>query len=58
MHRLDERDAPPLLGGGAYLAGEPVVGVHQVVPARLGSRLGAQHLQGELAHLGGQVLLV
>src|SRR6185437_4182368 len=40
------------------LAGQPVVRVHQVVPARVGLRLGAQHLEGELADLGGQVGLV
>ena len=30
----------------------------QVVPARLGLGLGAQHLKGELADLAGQVVLV
>jgi hypothetical protein len=29
--------------------------VHEVVLARLGGRLGPQHLEGELAHLAGQV---
>ena len=32
--------------------------MHQVIPAGVGLRLGAQHLKGELADLGGQVGLV
>ena len=58
VHRLHERDAPALLGGRADLAGQPVVRVHQVIPAGLRRGLGAQHLKRELAYLRGQVVLV
>ena len=57
VHRLDERDTPALLGQPSDLAGQPVVGVHQVVPARLVACLGAQHRGGERAQLGREVLL-
>ena len=42
----------------ADLAGEPVMRVHQVVPAGGVGGLRAQHLERELAQLGGQVGLV
>ncbi len=58
VHGLHERNPPAFLGHRPHLAGQPVVRVHQVVPARRVGRLGAQHLQGELAQLGGQVGLV
>ena len=58
VHGLHQRHAPALLGGRADLARQPVVRVHEVVLARLGGRLGPQHLEGELADLAGQVGLV
>jgi hypothetical protein len=57
VHRVDQRDPPPVAGEGSDLAGEPVVGVHGVVVTdRLGS-LGAQHLTCEDAQLSGQLAL-
>ena len=44
-------------GQPADLAGQPVVRVHQVVPAGLVGGLGPQHLGGERAQLGRQVVL-
>jgi hypothetical protein len=41
----------------ADLPGQPVVGVHDVVPARLVRGLGPQHAGGQRAQLGRQVLL-
>ena len=41
----DERHAPPVADQGADLAGQPVVGVHDVVPALVVTGLGAQHLR-------------
>ena len=58
MHGLHEGNPPAFLGNGADLAGQPVVAVHKVVPARRVRGLGAQHLKGELAQLAGQVGLV
>jgi hypothetical protein len=55
VHGVDERDAPAFLGQPADLAGQPVVGVDDVVVAGLVHGLGAQHLRQEGAHLAGQV---
>ena len=57
VHGVHERHAPAVGGQPAHLAGEPVVGVHEVVPP-LGPRgLGPHHPRGEGAQLAGQVLL-
>ncbi len=57
VHRVHERDAPPVADQGADLAGEPVVGVHDVVPALVVAGLGPQHLAGEHAELAGELAL-
>ena len=51
VHRVHERDAPAVARERADLAGEPVVGVHQVVVAERQAGLGPQHLAGEHAQL-------
>ena len=57
VHRVHERHPPAVGGQPAHLAGEPVVGVHEVVPP-LGPRgLGPHHPGGEGAQLARQVLL-
>ena len=57
VHRVDQRDAPAVARQRADLAGEPVVGVDGVVVAERLGGLRAQHLAGEHAELGGQLLL-
>ena len=54
---VDEWHPPPLAGQPADLAGEPVVGVDEVVPARLVADLGAHDAGGEGTQLRGQVFL-
>jgi hypothetical protein len=58
VHGLDERDAPPLLGDSADLAGQPVVAVHEIVPAGRVRSLGPQQLEGELTELAGKIRFV
>ncbi len=58
VHGLHQGDPPALPGHQPDLAGEPVVRVHEVVPAGVVRGLGAQHLERELAELRGQVGLV
>src|SRR6185437_11114724 len=53
-----ERHTPAFLGHGTDLARQPVVTVHEVVPARGVRRFFAQHLEGELAELTRQSCLV
>ena len=55
VHRLDQRDSPPLLGDSAHLAGQPVVAVHEVVAARRMCGLGPQQLERELAQLARKI---
>ena len=57
VHGVDERDVPPLGGKPADLAGEPVVRVHEVIPALGPHRLGAQDARGDRAELAGEVFL-
>ncbi len=57
VHGVDERDAPALGGQPADVAGEPVVGVDQVVVAGAVAGPGLGHAVGEGAQLGGEVLL-
>ena len=57
VHRVHQRDPPAVAREGADLAGEPVVGVHEVVVAERLGGLGAQHLAGEHAELAGQLAL-
>ena len=57
VHRVHERHAPAVARERADLAGEPVVGVHDVVVADRLRGLGAQHLAGEDAELAGQLAL-
>ena len=57
VHRVHQRHLPALGGQPADLAGEPVVGVHQVVPAERAPGLGAHHAGGEGAELARQVVL-
>ncbi len=55
VHRVHERDAPAVAGKRADLAGEPVVGVDDVVVTERLGRLGPQDLAGEHAELAGQL---
>ena len=55
VHRVHQRHAPAVAGQRADLAGEPVVGVDDVVVAQRLAGLGAQHLAGERAQLAGQL---
>ncbi len=57
VRRVDQRDAPPVAGQPADLAGEPVVRVDDVVVAGLVLGLLAQDGRGEGAQLGGEFLL-
>jgi hypothetical protein len=57
VHRVDERHVPALGGQPGHLAGEPVVGVHEVVPAGRPGRLQPHQAGREGAQLGRQVLL-
>ncbi|GAA2968306.1 hypothetical protein GCM10020227_40650 [Streptomyces flavovirens] len=57
VHRVDQRDAPALGGEPADLAGEPVVGVDEVVVAGAVAGPRLHHPVGEGAELGGQLLL-
>ena len=57
VHGVHQRHAPAVAGERADLAGEPVVGVHEVVVAERLGGLGAQHLAGEDAQLAGQLAL-
>ncbi len=57
VHRVDQRHVPAVGGQPADLAGEPVVGVHEVVPAGLHARLGAHDTRREGAQLAGKVVL-
>ena len=57
VHRVHQRDAPPVAGERPHLTREPVVAVHEVVVADRLGRLGAQHLAGEDAQLGRQLVL-
>ena len=57
VHRVHQRHAPPVADQGADLAGEPVVRVHDVVPALVVAGLGPQHLAGEHAQLAGELAL-
>jgi hypothetical protein len=54
---VHERHPPPLGGQPADLPGQPVVGVHDVVPAGLVRGLDPQDAGGQGAQLGRQVLL-
>ena len=58
VHRLHQRHPPALRGHRPDLAGQPVVRVHQVVPAGREVGLGAQHAERERADLPGQRVLV
>ncbi len=55
---VHQRHRPPVPGQPADLSGQPVMGMHDVVVARLVGGLGTQHPRGERAQLGGQVVLV
>ena len=55
VHGLDERDSPPLLGDGADLARQPVMPVHEVIPAGRMRSLGPEQLEGELAQLARKI---
>ena len=55
VHRVHQRHAPPVADERADLAGQPVVGVHDVVPALVVARLGPQHLAREHAQLPRQL---
>ena len=57
VHRVHERYAPAVPGECADLAGEPVVGVHDVVVPERVLRFRAQHLAREHAQLAGQLVL-
>ncbi|GAA3096283.1 hypothetical protein GCM10020254_46880 [Streptomyces goshikiensis] len=57
VHRVDERDAPALGGEPADVAGEPVVGVDEVVVAGAVSGPGLHHAVGEGAQLCRELLL-
>ena len=57
VHRVHERNAPPVARQGADLAGQPVVRVDHVVVAGLVRSLGAQHVTGERAQLAGRSVL-
>ena len=57
VHRVHQRNAPAVPGERADLAGEPVVGVDDVVVTERLGRLRAQHLAGEHAELAGQLVL-
>jgi hypothetical protein len=57
VRRVHQRHSPALGGQPADLPGEPVVGVHDVVPAGLVRGFGAEHPGGQRAQLRGQVLL-
>ena len=57
VHRVDEGHVPALGGQPGDLAGEPVVGVDQVVPAGRAGRLQPHQPGGEGAQLRRQVLL-
>ena len=58
VHGLHQRNPPALRGHRPHLTGQPVVRVHQVVPAGREVGLGAQHAEGERADLAGQRVLV
>jgi len=58
VHGLHQRHPPALLGHRAHLARQPVVGVHEVVPAGGVGRLDAQRLEREVADLSRDVGLV
>ncbi len=57
VHGVHQGDAPALGGEPADMAGEPVVGVDQVVVAGAVAGPGPHHAVGEGAKLGGQLLL-
>src|SRR5690606_34170696 len=57
VHGVHQRHAPALGGEPADVAGEPVVGVDQVVVAGAVAGPGLHDAVGEGAQLGGQVLL-
>ena len=57
VHRVHQRDAPPVARQRAHLAAEPVVAVHEVVVAGRVVGLGAQDLAREDAQLGRQLVL-
>ena len=57
VHGVHQRDAPPVPHQGTDLAGEPVVRVHDVVPALVVAGLGTEHLTGEGTQLTGQLRL-
>ncbi len=57
VHGVHQRHAPAVTRERAHLAGEPVVGVHEVVVAERLGRLGAQHLAREHAQLRRQLAL-
>jgi hypothetical protein len=57
VHGVHQGDAPALGGEPADVAGEPVVGVHEVVVAGAVAGPGLHHAVGEGAQLGREVLL-
>ncbi len=57
VHGVHQGGAPALGGEPADVAGEPVVGVHQVVVAGTVARPGLHHAVREGAQLGGELLL-
>ena len=57
VHAVHERDVPAVGHEPADLARQPVVGVHDVVPAGVLRRLGPHHAGRERAQLARQVVL-
>ena len=57
VHGVHQGNTPALGREPSDLPGEPVVGVHQVIPPGLVLGLRAQHARGDGAQLGREILL-